>query len=76
MRRHPTASAPGGSANGVPLTMTVAEYSQVSGLTEYAIRQEIAAGRIPHLRVSKRGLVRILRIPALALLGADEREPK
>jgi hypothetical protein len=49
--------------------MTVAEYSRVSGLSEYSIRQEIAAGRIPHLRVGRRGLVRILRIPALAALG-------
>jgi hypothetical protein len=57
--------------NGVALTMSVAEYCRVSGLTEYSARAEIAAGRIPHLRVGKRGLVRILRIPALAQLGID-----
>lgn len=48
--------------------MPVAEYVEVSGLSEYAVRQEIAAGRIPHVRVSKRGLIRILRLPALAAL--------
>jgi hypothetical protein len=60
-----------GSTNGVPLTMSVAEYSRISGLTEYSVRAEIAADRIPHLRVGRRGLVRILRKPALARLGVD-----
>lgn len=58
-----------GPASGVPLTMSVAEYCDISGLTEYSVRAEIAADRIPHLRVGKRRLVRILRIPALAQLG-------
>lgn len=59
------------SVNGVPLTMSVAEYSRVSGLTEYSVRVEVAAGRIPHLRVGRRGLVKILRRPALAQLGLN-----
>jgi hypothetical protein len=63
--------SPLGSTNGLPLTMSVAEYSRISGLTEYSVRAEIAAGRIPHLRVGRRGLVRILRRPALARLGVD-----
>lgn len=60
-----------GSENGVPLTMSVTEYCRISGLTEYSVRAEVAAGRIPHLRVGKRGLVKILRIPALGQLGVD-----
>lgn len=51
-----------------PLTMRVAEYVETSGLSQYAVRQEIAAGRIPHVRVGRRGLIRILRLPALAVL--------
>jgi len=53
------------------LTMSVAEYAAVSGLTEYTIRQEVALDRIPHRRCGRRGLVRILRIPALAALGVE-----
>ena len=67
----PNGSGSNGLANGVPLTMSVAEYCRISGLTEYSVRGEIAAARIPHLRVGKRGLVRILRIPALAQLGIN-----
>jgi hypothetical protein len=52
------------------LTMSVAEFAAVSGLTEYTIRQEVALDRIPHRRCGRRGLVRILRLPALAALGA------
>jgi hypothetical protein len=51
-----------------PLTMSVADYVAASGIPEYSVRQEIAAGRIPHWRVGKRGLIRILRLPAMAAL--------
>jgi len=54
-----------------PLTMSVAEFAALSGLTEYTIRQEIALDRIPHRRCGRRGLVRILRGPALAQLGLN-----
>lgn len=56
------------------LTMGVSEYVEASGLSEYTVRQEIAAGRIPHIRVSKRGLIRILRLPALAALSGNTEE--
>lgn len=63
------------SANGethafprTPLTMTVAEYSKISGLSEFCVRQELRLKRIPHRRVGRRGLVRILRVPAIAAL--------
>jgi hypothetical protein len=51
--------------------MSVAEFAAVSGFTEYTVRQEVAFGRIAHRKVGRRGLVRILRIPALAALGVD-----
>lgn len=57
--------------DGVPLTMTVAEYVLASGIPEHSVRQELAAGRIPHRRVGKRGLIRILRLPALAALSGE-----
>ncbi len=57
-----------------PLTMPVAEYVEASGLSEYTVRQEIAAGRIPHIKVGKRGLIRILRLPAIAALCGDAAE--
>jgi len=56
-----------------PLTMSVAEFVAVSGMSEYVVRQEIALGRIPHRKVGRRGLVRILKVPALAELGFDTR---
>lgn len=58
-------------SNGLPLTMTVAEYVLASGIPEHSVRQELAAGRIPHRRVGKRGLIRILRLPALAALNGE-----
>ena len=58
-----------------PLTMSVAEYAAASGLSEYVVRQEVALDRIPHRRCSRRGLIRILRRPALAQLGLDKSEP-
>jgi hypothetical protein len=54
-----------------PLTMSVRDYAAASGLSEYAVRQEVASGSIPHRRIGRRGLVRILRIPALQQLGFD-----
>jgi hypothetical protein len=58
-----------------PLTMTVKEYARVSGASEYVVRQEITAGRIPHRRFGRRGLIKILRRPALTDLGFEKREP-
>lgn len=54
-----------------PLTMTVAEFAALSGLSEYTIRQEVALDRIPYRRVGRRGLIRILRLPAIAALRGD-----
>jgi hypothetical protein len=57
--------------NDEPLTMSVAEYVAASGVSEYSVREDIRLGRIPVIKVGKRGLVRILRRPAMArLLGA------
>jgi hypothetical protein len=56
------------------LTLTVAQYAQLAGVGENVVRQEIAAGRLPHRKYGKRGLIRILRGPALAQLQLDERE--
>lgn len=56
------------------LTLTVAQYARLAGVGENVVRQEIAAGRLPHRKYGKRGLIRILRGPALAQLQLDERE--
>jgi hypothetical protein len=53
------------------LTMTVAEYAAISGEGERAIRRDIAAGQIPHVLSGRRGLIKILRIPALRRLGLE-----
>lgn len=53
------------------LTMTVAEYVAISGEGEHAVRRDIAAGQIPHVLSGTRGLVKILRIPALRRLGLE-----
>ena len=53
------------------LTMSVAEYSRVAGMSEYCVRLEIAADRIPHRRIGKRGLIRVLRRPALLQLSSS-----
>jgi hypothetical protein len=57
---------------GEPLTMSVAEFAVASGLSEYVVRQELALDRIPHRRVGRRGLIRILRLPALAALHGNK----
>lgn len=54
-----------------PLTMSVHEYSELTGIGEDTVRSEVALGRIPHRRVGKRGKIRILTIPALAQLGVQ-----
>jgi excisionase family DNA binding protein len=56
------------------LTLTVREYAKLVGVGEGLVRQEIAAGRLPHKKLGKRGLIRILRRPALRELELDERE--
>jgi hypothetical protein len=61
--------------NPEPLTMTVKEYARVSGASEYVVRQEVTAGRIPHRRFGRRGLIKILRRPALTELGFEKHEP-
>jgi len=48
--------------------MNVGEFVRASGWSEYTVRIELAANRIPHRRVGHRGLIKILRGPALALL--------
>jgi hypothetical protein len=57
------------------LTLSVTEYARLAGVGENVVRQEIATGRLPHRKYGKRGLIRILRRPALAELQLDEREP-
>ena len=52
-----------------PLTMTVAEYIRISGEGEHSVRADVKANRIPHILSGKRGLIKILRRPALARLG-------
>ena len=52
--------------------MSVREYVTLSGIPEHSVRQELAENRIPHQRVGKRGLIRILRPPALAALSGQE----
>lgn len=54
--------------------MNVSEFVRASGWSEYTVRLELAANRIPHRRVGRRGLIKILRGPALAQLQLDERE--
>lgn len=56
------------------MTLSVAEYAQLAGVGEMLVRQEIAANTLPHRRFGRRGLIRILRGPALAQLRLDERE--
>jgi hypothetical protein len=56
------------------MTLSVAEYATLAGVGENVVRQEIAAGRLPHRKFGKRGLIRILRRPALAQLQPDDRE--
>jgi excisionase family DNA binding protein len=58
-----------------PLTMSVKQYAKLAGVGEHAVYQEIAAGRLPHRRFGLRGLIRILRRPALAQLGFEEDDP-
>jgi hypothetical protein len=53
------------------MTLTVAQYAKLAGVGQAVVRTEIAAGRLPHRKYGKRGLIRILRGPALAELGLD-----
>ncbi len=57
------------------ITLTVAQYAKLVGVGESVVRLEIAAGRLPHRKYGKRGLIRILRNPALAELGFDQAKP-
>ena len=54
------------------LTMSVQEYVDLTGVGEFVVRRDIEAGRIPHRKYGRRGIIRILRAPALAQLGYDE----
>ncbi|HEY6326561.1 MAG TPA: hypothetical protein VIW73_08655 [Candidatus Cybelea sp.] len=56
-------------AGGPGLTMTVREYCAATGEGEHAVRQDLRAGKIPHVLSGRRGLVKILRKPALARMG-------
>jgi hypothetical protein len=51
------------------MTLTVAQYAKLAGVGESVVRHEIAANRLPHRKFGKRGIIRILRGPALAELG-------
>ncbi len=51
------------------LTMSVREFCRLAGVGEDVVRQELAAGRLPHRTFGRRKLIRILRGPALASLG-------
>jgi hypothetical protein len=51
------------------LTMTVAEYCAVSGEGEHAVREDVRLNKIPHVLSGRRGLIKILKRPALARLG-------
>ena len=53
------------------LTITVAQYARLAGVGQAVVRTEVAAGRLPHRKYGKRGLIRILRGPALSELGID-----
>jgi hypothetical protein len=52
-----------------PLYITVREYVALTGLPEYTVRVELRLNRIPHRRVGHRGLIKILRAPALRAAG-------
>lgn len=51
------------------LTMSVSEYARIARVGENIVRADIAAERIPHKKMGRRGLIRILTRPALAALG-------
>jgi hypothetical protein len=51
------------------LTMSVSEYARIARVGENIVRVDIAAERIPHKKMGRRGLIRILTRPALAALG-------
>lgn len=59
-----------------PPTLTVKQYCELSGEGEHAVRADLLAGKIPHIRSGRRGLVKILRGPALARLGAATTETR
>lgn len=54
-----------------PLTLSVREYCALTGEGEHAVRADLQSGKIPHVLSGRRGLVRILTLPALARLGVD-----
>jgi len=56
------------------LTLSVREFARLAGVGEAVVRSEVAANNLPHRKFGKRGLIRILRGPALAELGFDARE--
>lgn len=61
----------GEASSSDALTMTVAEYCRLSGEGERTVRDDLRAGRIPHILSGKRPLIKILRRPALARLGFE-----
>lgn len=58
MRRHPR-----------PLTVSVAEASELTGFSEHAIRRAVRDEVVPSIKVGR--LIRIARLPLLRLLGAE-----
>lgn len=53
------------------LTLSVREYCAISGEREHTVRMDLGANKIPHVLSGRRGLVRILTVPALQRLGVD-----
>ncbi len=51
--------------------MSVEHYCRLSGIGETAVREDLRANKIPHIRAGKRGLLKILTVPALRALGLD-----
>jgi hypothetical protein len=52
-----------------PLTTSLAKFSRVCGIPIYTLRQMAEDGTLPCVRTGKRGIIRVLTIPALRLLG-------
>ncbi len=55
-----------------PLTLTVAEAAEITGLSQHAVRRGVRDGAVPSLKVGR--LIRIPRLPLLRLLGAESAE--
>ena len=52
-----------------PLTISIAEASELTGLSKYALRKAIASGDLPRFGNGRN--VRIPRLPLLRMLGIE-----